>query len=461
MTPTALAERTAAEKQAAQEKAELQKQLRQLPAQQKKEDAEAAIWLKSKQAQLTQAAQTQKAADVEAERQQAAQAQKLKEEEQSPAITTIRSGPDSTQTTRQQQRGQQAATQADARKPSQVEKQLPDQKQPTVQNNSGQLAQTMTASQFDQKYCAMASILQEGGYSASAVANQRRACVQEGLSQMPGTKGNCTRVEVMAGCGCYTVAQVQAEAAALGCSGYSTASLTLLPSLSPPAGSGLSNANGPAPSAASSANPPKNASPALSSAQIAFLRANSVSLAPQSMSSSGNSLGKSTNNFTGQPVAPPSFTAVPPGHADASIWDRLQNGVSFANSTAVNAPTFKAGVQDAETAAAVAGIGCAVGAAAGAVVGLGVGGIPGCGLGAVAATAIAGAATTGWQLGQSIMDVAQNHSAQGIAQAVQTGAQNFADSKSPVGGIVPTIEIAGTWGTYFMAGFYYNVGQSP
>jgi hypothetical protein len=55
LTPAAIAERAAAEKQAAQTKAELEKRLKLLPVQQKKEDTEAEAWLKSEQAELAKA----------------------------------------------------------------------------------------------------------------------------------------------------------------------------------------------------------------------------------------------------------------------------------------------------------------------------------------------------------------------------------------------------------------------
>src|SRR4029077_17264396 len=99
------------------------------------------------------------------------------------------------------------------------------------------MAQSMSPSQFDQKWCPSATLMTYGAFSSSEITNQRRVCATQNLSEMPAIKRNCVRAEMMAGCGCHKVGQVQAEAAALGCSGYSTASLTLLPSIAPPPGS--------------------------------------------------------------------------------------------------------------------------------------------------------------------------------------------------------------------------------
>lgn len=440
----------------------IQQRLDQEAATQIKEDKSAGAWLKAEQARLAIEAEKKRVAEAEAARQQAAQAERLKQAEQSTTITTIRPRPNSQPTSpqaAQTQRpnepspaGSNPQQRSSAPTQTQTQRQLASQKpaeketQASTQKESGQIARTMTASQFDEKYCPLATIMQYAGYAASAIANQRAVCAQQDLSGMPSIRGNCYRVQVMAGCGCYTVLQVTAEASALGCSGYTTAALTSLPPLSSPTAPGTASSN----AATSSRAVEPTTTPVLSSTQIEFLRANAVSLTPPSALLTSSS----PQNFNPQPVAPASFTVGAAGVADTNIWDRVQNGVSFANSSAVTDPNFKAGVQgDAITV----GVGCAVGAAAGAGVGLGVGGIPGCLAGAAAATAIVGAATTGWQIGQSIVDVAQNRNAQGIRQAVETGVQFAADSPSKVGGIVSSVQIAGSWSTYFVYGFYNNL----
>lgn len=371
-TPAELAERAAAEKQAAQEKVTFEKRLKELPAQQKKEDADALIWLKYTQTRIAnEAAEKQKAAAAEAARQ--AQANSLKQAQQSTTVTTIRPG--NAGSTKQQPVAQ---NQSAAHIITQ------DQKQSETQNNkSGQIAQTMTSSQFDQKYCPQAAIMTIAGDSSAKIATQRHLCVQQDLSGPSAIKGNCSIVDAMAACGCYTVSQVQAEAAALGCSGYSSAALTLLPSLSSPAATGPTSSNGPVSTIATSGALPTTPTSALSSSQMEFLKANSVGLNPQSAAPTANS----PNNFNPQPVSQASFTVGPSGQANASVWDRLQTAGSFANSSAATNSNFKAGVQGGAITVGVAGVGCVVGAAAGAAVGLGVGGIPGCGAGAVAATA--------------------------------------------------------------------------
>ena len=125
---------------------------------------------------------------------------------------------------------------------SRLVKEAEARKAAAAQAANQQLARSMTPTQFDQKWCPMASIMTYGAFSGSEISNQRRLCAKQDLTEMAAIKGNCARVEVMAGCGCYTVAQVQAEAAKLGCSGYSTSALTLLNTLSPPASGSPSSA---------------------------------------------------------------------------------------------------------------------------------------------------------------------------------------------------------------------------
>ena len=244
LTPAALAERAAAQKQAAQEKAELQRRLKLLPSQQKKEDAEATTWLKSEQVRLAKDAEARKATTAQAAQQQ-------------------------------------------------------------------HIAQSMSPSQFDQKWCSSATLMTYGAFSSSEITNQRRVCATQNLSEMPAIKGNCVRAEMMAGCGCYTVGQVQAEAAALGCSGFSTAGLTLLPSIGPPPGS--SSPAAPPHGSSSPAGPVLN--PNL--ADIAHLQ-------PPANGSSGNGSGQSNRTTAPTQIVPaPAFTSLSAPAQTPNLWDKI------------------------------------------------------------------------------------------------------------------------------------------
>ncbi len=270
LTPAALAERAAAEKKAALEKAELEKQLKLLPAQQKKEDAEAATWLKSEQTRIAKEAEVRKGTAAQTAQQQ-------------------------------------------------------------------QIAQSMSPSQFDQKWCSAATLMTYGAFSSSEIANQRRVCATQNLSEMPAIKGNCVRAEMMAGCGCYTVGQVQAEAATLGCSGFSTAGLTLLPSISPPPGS--SSPAAPPHGSSSPAGPVLN--PNLS--DVAHLQ-------PPANGLSGNGSAQSNRTTAPTQIVPaPAFTSLSAPAQTPNLWDKITS----ANEKMLTSGPGQIGTETLQSAGAV------------------------------------------------------------------------------------------------------------
>jgi hypothetical protein len=98
--------------------------------------------------------------------------------------------------------------------------------------SAGHTVQPVNTTQFDQKWCPRAALMQYGAFSTGEIANQRCVCAQQELPLMARSSGNCARVQVMIGAGCYSNQQIAAEAAYLGCSGL-TAALQQAPSTVP------------------------------------------------------------------------------------------------------------------------------------------------------------------------------------------------------------------------------------
>jgi hypothetical protein len=159
--------------------------------------------------------------------------------------------------------------------------------------------------------------------------------------------------------------------------------------------------------------------------------------------------------------AQPDFVSIP-GSNSAGIWNRLGTAVSAANQDVKNDPNFNEGKKDLEAAAAVSGVGCAVGAVlaggAGGAATVGAGAIPaalaGCAAGATAANAAAGVVETGYSIAETADQVVKKDYAQAVGQTVTQVVADVADEATKKIPVTSTLQVAGSWGTYFLYNFY-------
>jgi hypothetical protein len=181
--------------------------------------------------------------------------------------------------------------------------------------------------------------------------------------------------------------------------------------------------------------------------QFDNLKNNIVTLTPQK----GPSTTTKTTSQKGEQlyVPAPSFHTLPATSAQSqNLWGRIGRAVDFANNAASTDPNFKSGASDI----AVEGTGCAAGAVVGALAG-GVGAGPGC----LAGAALAGGAyTAGQAVAEGIKDLTQHGATTSATEAAQQMLEFVADKGSDKIPVSSTVKVAGSWGTYFLYGFYNN-----
>jgi hypothetical protein len=148
-------------------------------------------------------------------------------------------------------------------------------------------------------------------------------------------------------------------------------------------------------------------------------------------------------------------------YQDPNLWHRLEYAYAFANKSVKDDPNFKEGSKDLKITAAVGGIGCAAGVIIGGTAGTAAGGAPalpgagaGCLLLGTKAIEVLGAAQFGIAVADGVADAVQKNYGSGVRKTVTAVVAQVADSPTRAMPITASGKVVGSWGTYFMYGFY-------
>src|SRR5665213_1405882 len=202
---------------------------------------------------------------------------------------------------------------------------------------------------------------------------------------------------------------------------------------------------------------PQQPTGTFSAKQIQFLRDNSVTLS--ALTSPAQASPKAGASMTTAPSSPVTgFNRTIPKADDSNLLDRLSRGVKFANDSVKTDANFKEVIKGIVITGAAAGTGCIIGAGVGLLAG-GVTAIPGCAVGASYATAVYGGVDIGVALAKGVNDIGDKQYGSAAARAAQTAADQFADATPSLPGVSSTLKAGGSWGTYFIYGFYTDVPQ--
>jgi hypothetical protein len=200
---------------------------------------------------------------------------------------------------------------------------------------------------------------------------------------------------------------------------------------------------------------PHTAARSLTPVQLQFLKENSVVLTPPPKIANNRTATTVVDNAT---VAVTGFSRVVQPVQSPDLMTRLGDALKFANNSVGDDPNFHAGVKELTITGAIAGVGCVVGGGLAAAGSLGVAALPGCVGGAELFTSVYGAGSFGISVANGVLDLGQHQYGKAATEAVQTAAEQFAD-QAPVGGMSSMIKAGGSWGTYFLYGFYNNVPE--